>query len=201
MSKPPTAAPPIERAIVEMDTTSLVPNPRNPRQHPEAQIKILMASLRRDGQTKPVLVRKANRMLIAGHGVHDAASRLGLPRLSVVLLDVDQASADRIMAGDNRQSDLSKTDQKRVAELLREIDEVDWLATGFSTDEVTKLLAPVEPADLVVHEIEFDDRRDTFWISVHGPLADQAQALQRLKALMADMPRVEVTLGTTPDLS
>ena len=55
----------------------LRPNPKNPNKHSEDQINRLMASLRLDRQTRPLLARKANRMLIAGHGVHTAARRLG----------------------------------------------------------------------------------------------------------------------------
>lgn len=191
---------PVLREVIDLDTEALRPNPRNPRQHPEDQITRLMASLRTDGQTKPIVARKENLMLIAGHGVHQAATRLGLPRLNVVLMDVDQKTADRIMLGDNRHSDLSTSDQERVAELLREIDEQDWLATGYAPEEASKLFDTISSDDLVVQEIDSDDRNDTFWISVRGPMADQAHALQRLKALMNDIPRVEVTLGTTDDL-
>jgi hypothetical protein len=197
---PPEPGAVVRREVVELETASLRPNPRNPRKHSDDQIMRLVASLRMDGQTKPVLARRANRMLIAGHGVHQAATRLGIEQLSVVLLDIDQKAADRIMLGDNRASDLSTSDRDRVAELLREIDETEWLATGFTPEEAGKLFETVEAGDLEVHEIEFGDLNDTFWISVRGPLVDQAHALKRLKVLMGDMPKVEVTLGTTEDL-
>jgi hypothetical protein len=192
--------PALRREVVELDTTSLQVNPRNPRKHAEEQIRRLMASLRTDGQTKPVVARRANRMLIAGHGVHEAATRIGLDQISVVLLDVDQKTADRIMLGDNRFSDLSTSDRGRVAELLREIEAEEFMATGFSVEEAEQIFQAVGADDLEVHEIEFSDLRDTFWISLRGPLVDQAQALKRLKVLMGDMPQVEVTLGTTDDL-
>lgn len=198
---PKTTRPAVGREEVEMPIGELIPNPRNPRNHPEEQITRLMASLRTDGQTKPVMARRANKMLIAGHGVHQAAKRLGIDVLKVVLLDVDQGTADRIMLGDNRQSDLSSADQERVNELLREIDEADWMATGFSPDEVAKAFAAVDVADLKVFEIDTDDRQDTFWISVRGPLRDQAVALGRIKVLLHEMPKVSVALGTTDDLS
>jgi hypothetical protein len=79
-----------------------------------------MASLRLDGQTKQLLARRANHMLIAGHGIHQAVQRLGIEHLDVVLLDVSQAKAEAIMLGDNRHSELSKGNRNREAELLRE---------------------------------------------------------------------------------
>jgi ParB-like chromosome segregation protein Spo0J len=195
------AAQEVRREVRHMRLEDLVQNPRNPRVHSEEQIERLMASLSLDGQTKPLLARAANSMLIAGHGVHAAARRLGMLVLDVVMLDVDQARADRIMLGDNRQGDLSTADQARVTELLREIDEADWMATGFSADEVAKQFRSVEATDLRVYEIDSDDRKDTFWISVRGPLADQAVALSRIKVLLREMSKVTVALGTTDDLS
>jgi ParB-like chromosome segregation protein Spo0J len=190
----------LNREDVEIDTAALLANPRNPRKHDDEQITRLAASLRRDGQTKPLLVRRENRMIIAGHGIHQAAQMIGLDRLRVVLLDVDQEAANRIMLADNRHSDQSTADNARVTELLREIDQADWLATGYSDNEAQKLFDKIEAADLVVHEIEASDRQDTFWISVYGPLAEQAMALQRLKELYQEMPKITVMLGTTPDL-
>lgn len=72
-----------EPEVLMVPIGELRPNPRNPRKHPESQIERLMAALRRDGQTRPLLARKANKMLIAGHGVHTAARRLGWQEIRV----------------------------------------------------------------------------------------------------------------------
>lgn len=184
-----------EPFVESVPTASLVRNPRNPRKHPEAQLERLMASLRRDGQTKPLLARRANRMLIAGHGIHEAATRLGMAELLVRFLDVEQETADRIMLGDNRLSDLSRHDDTLLAELVREIEEADLLATGFSAEEAHKLFAKSGDAELEVREIATGTVEDVFWISVKGPLAQQAEVLQRLKQLLAEYPRLDIQLG------
>jgi ParB-like chromosome segregation protein Spo0J len=183
----------IDRQVV---IEKLQANPRNPRLHPDEQIKRLAASLRRDGQTKPLLARKANHMLIAGHGVHRAALQLGWTTLQVRLLDVDQPTADRIMLADNRFSDLSSNDNDRVAELLREIEEDDWAATGFSDAEAEKLLGEFEEGEIAVREVATGTVADTFWIAVRGPLPQQADVLGKLKQLLGQYPEVEVTIGT-----
>lgn len=174
----------------------LVPNPRNPRRHPDEQIERLEASLRRDGQTRPLLARKANNMLIAGHGVRQAAQRLGWASLLVRLLDVDQPTADRIMLADNRFSDLSSQDDERVAELLREIAEDDWAAAGYSDTEVDKILGEFGQTELEVREVETGLVADTFWISIKGPLVQQADVLTELKRVLERFADVEVRLGT-----
>ncbi len=105
--------------------SSLVPNPRNPRSHPEVQIGRLAASIRRFGQTRPVLVRRENRMIVAGHGVALACARACLADIRVVLWDVDQATADAFMLGDNRLGQLGEDDSDRIRELLREMGLAD----------------------------------------------------------------------------
>jgi ParB-like chromosome segregation protein Spo0J len=111
----PTTSPQIETVPL----LELRPNPRNPNKHSEEQIGRLMAALRRDGQTRPLLARKANSMLIAGHGVHTAARRLGWDEIGVIFLDVEQPAADRIMLSDDRLAALAELDHRRVDRLFR----------------------------------------------------------------------------------
>jgi ParB-like chromosome segregation protein Spo0J len=184
---------------VSLPVRSLVPNPRNPNIHSEQQILALAAALLLDGQTRPLLARKANKMLIAGHGVHQAALRADMTELQVILLDVDQATADRLMLGDNRLASMSSPNDARMAELLGEINAADWLATGFTKDEGDRLLVELSDADLEVREIATTEVHDLFWIAVRGPLVKQAAVLQRIKVLLAEHADVDIELGTIPD--
>jgi hypothetical protein len=198
MARKPTE----QRPPPQVETVAVLelrPNPRNPNKHSEDQINRLMASLRRDGQTRPLLARKANSMLIAGHGVHTAARRLGWDEIGVVRLDVTQEDADRIMLSDDRLAALSELDHRRVADLLTDIQEGDWLATGYSVEEANKLLQASEIKDLEVYEIETSTVTDDFWIGVRGPLAMQAEALQRMKTLLGEFPSVTIEVGTVED--
>lgn len=195
MASVKAAAAASEARLERVPTDSLIPNPRNPRKHPEDQLERLVASLRRDGQTRPLLVRRANNMLIAGHGVHLAAKRAGLAEVLVRFLDVDQRTADRLMVGDNRQGELSRNDEMLLAELVREIDPGDLLATGFSADEAEKLFSQGSD-EIEVHQIATGDVEDVFWIAVRGPLGQQADVLQRIKVLLSEHPAVTIELGT-----
>jgi hypothetical protein len=58
------------------------------------------------------------------------------------------------------------------------------------------LLNDAAAAPLAVHEIDVSAVEDRFWITVQGPLRQQAAALQRLQQLMAEFPDVDVDLGT-----
>ncbi|HTB46267.1 MAG TPA: ParB N-terminal domain-containing protein [Acetobacteraceae bacterium] len=195
--KPAAASTEHTGAVVEADVPidSLIDNPRNPNVHPEQQITALMASLRVRGQYRPVLARQANRMLVTGHGVREAAKRLGWETIRVAFWDVDQVTADQAMLGDNRLGEGSARSDERVAELLREIPEDDWLSVGFTDDEAASLLRGFQETELVVREIAVSQVYDQFWISVRGPLVRQAMVLQQLKTLLAEYRDVTVELG------
>lgn len=184
----------LERRSVPL--SQIVANPRNPRKHPQDQIDRLAASLKRFGQTKPVMIRKADHVLIAGHGIWEAAKRAGVAELDCYVWDTDEKTADAYMLADNRHGDLSSPDGDRVASILREIDQADYLAVGFDADEVAGLLGDLDADSLIVEEIDTNMVDDRAWVSIRCPLASQARMLQRLKDVMADFPDVEVDLGT-----
>ena len=177
--------------------SQLVENPRNPRSHSPEQIASLAQSLRKFGQPKPILARADDNMIVAGHGIWTAAKVAGLELVDVVLWDVDRATADAFMVADNRLPQLAADDADKLAELLREIDPSDFLALGFTDGEVEALLNEGDGGDSVtVLDVPTDAVADVFWIAIRGPLAQQAKALSRLKAVMADLPEVQVELGT-----
>lgn len=71
----------------------------------------------------------------------------------------------------------------------------DFAALGFLAADVEAALKT--PAPIEVQEIDTQPVEDTFWLAVRGPLKEQHHALQRLRELMADLPGVEVDIGTT----
>ena len=173
-------------------------NPRNPRRHPEEQIAKLVSSLRKFGQPRPILLRKANKMIITGHGLRLAMKRAGLGEIEAILWDVDQLTADQFMLADNRFGQLGEDDASRIAELLGGVPEDDWGALGFSEDEVHKLLGEAEDS-IEVREVPTSEVGDRFWISCRGPLKQQAHALKALREALAKLPEVTVELGTIAD--
>lgn len=192
-----TALPvPDRSALKRVAVGALVANPRNPRVHSEEQLERLAASIKRFGQTRPILVRTANSMIVAGHGVWMAAKRAGLEHVEILEWDVDQSVADSFMLADNKHPQLGRDVQERVKDLLREFGAADPMSLGFGAAEVADLLR--DASDMIeVAEIQTGAVRDRFWISVRGPLAQQAKALKRIRDVMAELPEVEVEQGTT----
>ena len=70
---------------VSLDSIKL--NPKNPRKNDEAVDKIL-GSIEQFGFTNPILVRKANNTIIAGHTRFKALKKRGAKIAPVVFLDM-----------------------------------------------------------------------------------------------------------------
>lgn len=139
-------------------TDNLKPFEGNPRKHPEKQIVKLMASIREFGVAMPILI-DANNVVIAGHAVLEAAKRLGIKHVPVLVADQwssAQVRAYRLSA--NRLAELSQWDDnllKIELAAIIELDETPIEIPGWDTGEIDFILstddpAPVEdPADLV----------------------------------------------------
>ena len=61
----------------------LVPNPRNPNQHPEAQVALLAKVITHQGWRAPIVVSTRSGFIVAGHGRYEAAKVLGLESVPV----------------------------------------------------------------------------------------------------------------------
>ncbi len=112
---------------------------KNPRRHPENQIAKLMSSIAEFGFALPVLVDSA-RTIIAGHARIEAARRLGMQDVPVVVAtgwSVAQVRAYRI--ADNRLAELASWDNELLSiELsdLIQLDEVPIEVLGWETAEI-----------------------------------------------------------------
>src|SRR5262245_39612544 len=77
---------PIAQRIELWPPSKLSPYARNARKHPEAQVQQIMASIKRFGFNNPILIdTKAG--VIAGHGRLEAALRINLEAVPVIVLD------------------------------------------------------------------------------------------------------------------
>src|ERR1700722_4423343 len=80
--------------------SELAPSPRNPRRHSDAQIAQIAGSIAHFGFNSPILIdSKGN--IIAGHGRHSAALKLGLETAPVIVLDHLNENDKRAYLGAN----------------------------------------------------------------------------------------------------
>ena len=129
-------------------TARLKPHPRNYRKHGEEQITHLMESLRANAFYRNAVIAKDSTIL-AGHGIIEAAVRLGMERVSVVRLPLDPMSpqALKILASDNTLSLFAEDDDRMLTDLLRDVKEGDsLLGTGYSDQALAALVMVTRPA-------------------------------------------------------
>ena len=155
------------RAIVSyLPIGSIVPDPSNPRKHSPEQIRAIARSIEAFGFNAPILVNKANR-IVAGHGRLEAAQLLELAEAPVIRLEhLSEQQAKAYMLADNKLTDRSSWDDRKVAIVLKELSDIaldfEIEATGFEAPEIDLRIQSLEPPD------ESTDSADEFEAS-HGP--------------------------------
>ncbi len=120
--------------------STLTPEPRNARQHPQRHLEQLARSIQTFGFTCPILI-DAHGHVIAGHGRLLAVQFLGwsqVPTITLEHLTPAQVRAYRI--ADNRLTDCSVWDERLLAEELQALSaldlDFDLTAIGFELPEI-----------------------------------------------------------------
>lgn len=95
----------------------LLPNPKNWRKHPETQANALRGILAEVGWADAVLARETDSglMLIDGHLRAEVAPDEKIP---VLVLDLDEAESDLVLATHDPLTGLAEADRERLEELL-----------------------------------------------------------------------------------
>lgn len=129
----------------------LTPYARNSRTHSPEQLAKLSESIKRFGFTNPVLAAKDG-TIIAGHGRVQAALRLGMKIVPVIVADGwtdDERRA--FVITDNQVALDAGWDEDLLKLELRELDTAgfDLALTGFDVKALDKMLdrAPADPKD------------------------------------------------------
>jgi hypothetical protein len=138
------------RATEIVEAASLTPHPRNYNGHPDDQIAHLAESLKEHGFYRNVVVARGN-VILAGHGVVQAAKSIGITDIPIVRLDLDpnDPRALKVLAGDNELARFSEKDDRALAGILRDIqqkDAVGLLGTGYDDKSLVAFLMVTRPA-------------------------------------------------------
>lgn len=194
---PPSEAPGREAAAEWVDPKLLRPWERNPRKISEAAVQKVSRSIKRFGFGAPIVARRENNEIIAGHTRHKAALRLGLPAVPVRFLDLDADEAHKYAVADNKTGEETKWDAGGVAELVGEWSDAgdDLEGLGFDEDEIAKMTG--QNYESVVEEIDVSAARAEFYLSAHGPLPLQVEVLDALRAALAGIDGIHFTITTT----
>ena len=132
-----------------VDVTKLVPNPKNPNQHPDNQIQLLGRIIRQAGWRQPITVSKRSGFIVKGHGRLAAAHLEGMKEAPVDYQNyTTEAEEYADLVADNRIAELAETDNKLLADIFAEIDtgEIPMELTGYTEDEVEGLVTALSEA-------------------------------------------------------
>ena len=153
-SSPVPSGPSVNCAFDELvPLEKLVPNPRNPNQHPEAQVRLLAKVIGHQGWRSPIVVSTRSGFIVAGHGRFEAAKVLGLAQVPVDYQDfATEADEWAHLVADNRLAELAEADEAALKSVLAELKagDFDLDLAGFDATALAGLLAdntPVPPDD------------------------------------------------------
>ena len=124
-------------------------DPANARKHNDKNIEAIIASLRRFGQQKPIVIDR-NNIVRAGNGTLEAARRLQWESIDCVVTSLNGSDAVAYAIADNRTAELAEWDEDTLAAqlngLLSESEEIA-LAAGFTPEEIEAMLLTPEDED------------------------------------------------------
>lgn len=132
-----------------VDIETLVPNPKNPNQHPDAQIQLLGRIIRQTGWRQPITISKRSGFIVKGHGRLLAARLEGMKEAPVDYQNyTNEAEEYADLVADNRIAELAETDNKLLADIFADIDtgEIPMELTGYTEDEVESLVTALSEA-------------------------------------------------------
>lgn len=141
------------------DVALLRPHPRNYRSHPDDQLQHIIKSITEHGFYRNIVVAKDNTIL-AGHGVVQAAVKMGIAQVPVIRLPIDpnEPLALKVLTSDNEISRLGEVNDRLLTDLLKEILTTDDLmGTGFDEQQLSALLMVTRLPDALLPKNEHEE--------------------------------------------
>jgi hypothetical protein len=125
----------------------LHPHPRNYQKHPDDEIAHIIESIKQHGLYRNIVIAQDNTIL-AGHGVWEAAHRLGYLTVPVIRLPYARYDpyALKVLIGDNEIEHLAEVDDRILTELLKDLKDLDeLLGTGYDEMMLANLVMVTRP--------------------------------------------------------
>lgn len=182
--------------IKDFPVKDLIPHPDNPRR---GKVEVIQESIQENGFYGSILIQKSTGYVIAGNHRLRAAQEEGLNELPVLIADVDDVTASKILAADNRTSDLAINDERELAEFLSSIQATDsLLGTGYTDSDLDGALKSLSDRESGLdwkEALGFSEKeRDGFETMTFTLSADQAEtirlALERAKPHVAELETI-----------
>ena len=198
--------------ISQHKVDELIPYARNSRTHSDAQVAQIAASIKEFGFTNPVLIDETG-SIIAGHGRVLASRKLNLVSVPCIQLShLTEAQKKAYIIADNKLALNAGWDDEMLAVELTDLKDMgfDLDLTGFNTDEIDALLAPVgtegltdEDAVPEVPEAPVTVLGDVWLLGKHRVMCGDSTSIDAVEKLMdgqkADMVFTDPPYGVDYD--
>ena len=117
---------------------TLQENPKNPRAN-ELAVDKIARSIERFGFAAPIVARKNNGMIIAGHTRYKAAKKLGLQNIPVRWVNLNEKDSELYMIADNKLSEIAGWDYSILQDIINQNieDGIDLTDIGFTEEELS----------------------------------------------------------------
>ena len=137
-----------------IDLNDIAPYANNAKQHPPWHIDQLIASIKQFSFITPIIVREHNGkyIIIAGHGRCEAAKKLGLKQVPIILVsNLSDAQVKAYRIADNQLNLNTGYDEDLLRVELQELDKLDLdfnlEILGFGTGELDIIIGGEAPAE------------------------------------------------------
>jgi ParB-like chromosome segregation protein Spo0J len=182
-----------------VSVSTLTLDPDNVRLHDDKNLDAIKKSLSRFGQRKPVVVRRSDRVVIAGNGTLTAAKGLGWSEVAAVFVDDDSVTSKAYAIADNRTAELAQWDDQelvRTLDLIRESDVDAFMSSGFTEVELDGVRNLLDwNSDLAAAAVDaIDENEDGILASIKitVPQELKSQVLAAVKTVVAQFDGVKI---------
>jgi len=174
------AAPAAEDIAAEwVPVGDLVPWDQNPR-HNEDAVAEVAGSIKRFGFAAPIIARRADSMVIAGHTRLKAAHKLGINKVPVRWMDLDPAEARMLALADNKLNERADWDDDLLSGVLAQLQEdgADLEGLGWEQSELDALAATFDPSTVSPEDLPPLDEEKTHKCPACGESFSYAELLE-----------------------
>ena len=128
-----------EMAAEWVDPKELVPWARNPRKYSPAEVEEVARSMDELGFGAPIVARRENKEIIAGHRRHLAALRRQMSRVPVRFMDISERKAHLLALADNRMTEKAEWDVEGLEAILSEYSLKEVKTAGWTAGDLDDL--------------------------------------------------------------
>jgi hypothetical protein len=181
----------------------LIPNPKNPNTHPQAQIELLAKVLKAQGFRQPIVVSKRSGFIVKGHGRLEASKLAGFSQVPIDEQEYENEAQEYAdMIADNRLAEISELDNQKLKDLIQELDtgEIDLELTGFANHELEQFMSQYFQDD-ATSDNEQDAytkkiKAPTYEIKGEKPPIEELYDLQKYQELIAQIEATTIDQNT-----